>query len=91
MRTIAVLLAMTMSTTAFAQTASGPTNLTPGKPAGVHQAQMALLGEDPILIALGVAAIAAGIALASAGHSHTAAGTSGGGTTTTTTTTTTAP
>ena len=89
MRTIAVLLAMSISTTAFAQTATG--TLSPGKPAGVHKAQMALLGEDPLLIALGVGAIIAGIAIASSSHSHTAAGTSGGGTTTTTTTTTTSP
>ena len=88
MRTIAILLSMSLSTTAFAQTAANPSSLAPGKPAGVHQAQMALWGADPLLVAVGVGAIIAGIAIASSGHSHTAAGTSGGGTTTTTTTTT---
>lgn len=89
MRCIAILLAMTINTTAFAQTASQPAALSPGKPAGVSQAQMAMLGNNTVLIALGVAAIAAGIAIAASGHSKAAA--AAGGTTTTTTTTTTTP
>ena len=81
MRCIAILLAMTISTTAFAQTASEPTALSPGKPAGVHQAQMAMFGTNTLLIVAGVAAVAAGIAIAASSHKKAAAA----GTTTTTT------
>lgn len=82
MRTIALLLAMTMSTTAFAQTAAP---LSPGKPAGVRQAQMTD-NDEFLLIGAGVAAAAA-IAVLASNHHHAAAA----GTTTTTTTTTTSP
>ena len=81
MRTIAFLLAMTMSTTAFAQT-DAP--LSPGKPAGVHEAQMTM-SSDMLLILGGVAVVGAAIAIAASNH-HSS--TTGGGTTTTTTTTT---
>ena len=84
MRIIAVLLAMTISTAAIAQTAE-PAPLAPGKPAGVHQAQMALFGNE-LFLALGLAAIAGGIALAAS--NHTTHGAPAAGTTTTTTTTT---
>ena len=69
-RFVAVVLASTISTTAIAQTVSGPTALTPGKPAGVHQAQMALF-NNPLYLALGITAIGAGIAVA-ASNSHSA-------------------
>ena len=89
MRTIAILLAMTISTSAVGQTAE-QAPLTPGKPAGVHQAQMALFGNE-IFLALGLAAIAGGIALAASNHTTHGAPATGGSTTTTTTTTTSAP
>lgn len=84
MRIIALLTAMAISTTAFAQTAAP---LNPGKPAGVRQAQMTD-DEEFALIGVGVAA-AAGIAVLASNHHHAAAATST--TTTTTTTTTTSP
>ena len=80
--TIAVLLAMTISTSAFAQADSA---LAPGKPAGVHQAQMTMNG-DLLLILGGVAVVGAVVAIAASNHHSSSAG---GGTTTTTTTTTT--
>jgi hypothetical protein len=86
MRIITILLAVAISNPAFVQTASQP--LSPGKPAGVHQAQMALFG-DPVLIAVGVAAVAAGIAIAASSHSSKAV--AGNTTVTTTTTTGTSP
>jgi len=89
MRLIAVIMAMTMSTAAFAQPAS-ELALNPGRPAGVQQAQMALFG-NPVYLGIGIAAIAAGIAIAASSHSSPAAPAAGGTTTTTTTTTTTSP
>lgn len=86
MRIIAFLTVMAMSTTALAQTVAP---LTPGKPAGVRQAQMTE-NEEFALIAVGAAAVAGIAVLASSGHHHAAAA-AGGSTTTTTTTTSTSP
>src|SRR5579872_6523162 len=88
MRTIAIVLAMSIGATAFAQ-AADQAPLTPGKPAGVQKAQMALFG-DPIFLALGIAAVAGGIALAATSQDH--ARTSGAfGVTANTTSTSTSP
>ena len=89
MRIIAILLATTISTTAIAQTAA-QAPLAPGKPAGVHQAQMALFG-DPVLLALGITAVAAGIAVAASNSHSNGLGSSSLVTVTTTVATTTAP
>ena len=84
MRIIAFVAVMAISTTGLAQAASP---LSPGKPAGVRQAQMT--EEEEIgLVAVGVAAVA-GIAILASNHHHAA--TPATGTTTTTTTTTTTP
>jgi hypothetical protein len=72
-----------LATALFASNAlAGDTNtsLAPGKPAGVKDAQMT---DNTVVIGLGVALVAAGIAIAaSSGNNHNA---------TTVTTTTTAP
>ena len=80
MRTLAFLLAMTMSTTAFADTGA----LSPGKPAGVREAQFSM-DSNLLLIGVGVGVIAAIAVIAASGGHHAAA--AAGGTTTTTTTT----
>ena len=82
MRTIgAVLLASSLiASSAFAATdASAP--LTPGKPAGVKQAQS--WHDNTLLLVLGLGVVAGGIALVASGNGHN--------TVTTTTTTTAAP
>ncbi|HXR95929.1 MAG TPA: hypothetical protein VN718_08620 [Rhizomicrobium sp.] len=79
-----VLATALFASNALAGSTTGP--LSPGKPAGVKAAQMAL--DNTVLIAVGVGVVAAGIAIAAtSGSSHKAAAT----TTTTTTTTTTSP
>jgi hypothetical protein len=83
-----LFLSATLATALFTSNAlAGSTTapLSPGKPAGVKAAQMAL--DNTVLIAIGVGVVAAGIAIAAtSGSSHKAATI-----TTTTTTTTTAP
>lgn len=75
----AVLAAAVFASTAMAGEPAA--NLTPGKPAGVKNAQMT---DNTVAIGLGVALVAAGIAVAaSAGNSHNTSGV----TTTSTTTT----
>ena len=78
----AVLATALLASNALAESTAAP--LSPGKPAGVKAAQMAL--DNTVWIALGVGVVAAGIAIAAtSGSSKKAAAT------TTTTTTTTAP
>jgi hypothetical protein len=81
MRTIgAVLLASSLvASNAFAATGTGAP-LTPGKPAGVKQAQAM---DNTLLLVVGLGVVAAGIALVASGNGKTAE--------TATTTTTTAP
>ena len=80
-----VLATALFASNALAGSTSVP--LSPGKPAGVKAAQMAL--DNTVLIAVGVGVVAAGIAIAAtSGSSHKAAATT---TTTTTTITTTSP
>jgi hypothetical protein len=60
---IAAILSLVLTGTA----ALAETPLAPGKPAGIHQAQM----QTPtLLIVAGVAVVAAGIALAASGGSN---------------------
>ena len=75
----AATLALMLASSAFAATGSSAA-LAPGKPAGVHQAQMA---GHTLLWLLGLGIVAGGIAIAASG--------SGNGHTTTTTTTSTNP
>jgi hypothetical protein len=80
-----VFLSAILATTLIASSALAETGaLAPGKPAGVKQAQMT---ENEMFIALGVAAVAAGIVAAATSQNHVAAAAA----TTTTTTTTTSP
>lgn len=82
----AILATALFTSNALAGSTTAP--LSPGKPAGVKAAQMAL--DNTMLIAIGVGVVAAGIAIAATSGGHKAA-VAAGGTTTTTTTTTTAP
>jgi hypothetical protein len=79
----ALIACSIISTSAFAADADGA--LSPGRPAGVKQAQMT---EHATLWIVGLGLVAAGIAIAasSSGGNHNS-GAPGGGTTTTTTTT----
>jgi hypothetical protein len=80
------LISAVLATTLLASSALADDGaLAPGKPAGVHQAQMT---QNELWIALGVTAVAAGIVIAATSQSHTKTPAAGGGTTTTTTTTT---
>jgi hypothetical protein len=78
----ALIACSILSTSAFADTDGA---LSPGRPAGVKQAQMT---EHATLWIVGLGLVAAGIAIAasSSGGNHNS-GAPGGGTTTTTTTT----
>lgn len=82
MRTIgaALLASSLIASSAFAATDAGAP-LTPGKPAGVKQAQS--LDNNTLLLILGLGVVAGGIALVASGN--------GNNTVTTTTTTTGAP
>jgi hypothetical protein len=86
-----LFVSVVLATALFASNAlagSSTAPLSPGKPAGVKAAQMAL--DNTVWIAIGVGVVAAGIAIAAtSGSSHKTP--VAGGTTTTTTTTTTAP
>jgi len=75
------LAASLLVTNAYAATPS----LAPGKPAGVHQAQMGK--SNTLFIALGVGIFAAGIALAASGDSNKVTPATSTSTTTSTTTT----
>ena len=85
-----VFLSAVLATTLIASSALAEDGaLAPGKPAGVKQAQMT--GTE-IFIALGLAAVAGGIAIAATSHhSPAAAAASGTSNPITTTTTTTSP
>ena len=77
----AVLATALLASNALAGSPDAP--LSPGKPAGVKAAQMALDNTTIMIIGLGV--VAAGVAIAASSNGHKAA------TTTTTTTTTGSP
>lgn len=85
-----VLISAVLATTLIASSALADDGaLAPGKPAGVKQAQMT--GTE-WMIALGIAAVAGGIAIAATSQTHSqAAAAAAAATTTTTTTTTTSP
>ena len=86
--TLSALMFVAPASGAFADTSSA--SLAPGKPAGVHKAQL-LDGDNGIFLVAGAALIGITVGLATAGNGPSASGTgpgSGGGTTSTSTGTT---
>ncbi len=84
-----LVTALTLALSAPAALASTAAPLDPGKPAGVHQAQL-LDGSNGILVVAGAALVGIGIGLATASD-NASQPTTTGSTTTSTSTTGTAP
>jgi hypothetical protein len=86
MRLIATSLAALMITAGVAAAADVNAPLAPGKPAGVHSAQM---GDNTLLIALGAGAFVAAVAVlaSGSGNNNVTNATTPAATTTATTTT----